>query len=62
MPPFMEVREPRDSLLSDDPDIAPAIKHKMVFVDISTNPKRIKVKTSMHIIIIQDSDVAVFLL
>lgn len=35
MPPFLSAREPRENIISSDPDIAPALNAKYVFIDIS---------------------------
>ncbi|XP_053379416.1 28S ribosomal protein S22, mitochondrial-like isoform X2 [Mercenaria mercenaria] len=42
MPPFMNCREEPDTIIADDPDIAPAIDSNYVFVDISEDYERIK--------------------
>lgn len=42
MPPFMQCRQERGALLSDDPEIAPALTSKYLFVDISRNTNRIQ--------------------
>ena len=43
MPPFMNSREERDTLLDDDPDIACLLDSKYVFVDLTDDNLRMKV-------------------
>ncbi|KAL4220882.1 28S ribosomal protein S22 [Mactra antiquata] len=50
MPPFMDIRKPKDDLLSDDPDIAPALTSKYVFIDISDNLRRIPVESKRNVV------------
>lgn len=47
MPPYMKEREKRNEVLANDPDIAPVLTSKYVFMDISERENEAGVRTCM---------------